>query len=259
MTANPPRPDFSSLADAYTRYRTGYSDDLFDTIAEHARRRAPGALRALDIGTGTGLSARGMLDRGFAVTGVDIAPRMLDEARRTLGDRAAFYKADAECLPFADAAFDLVLCGQAFHWFASDPALAEIARVLKSGSIMALFWKHELLDDPFEVCAVDLLREISGRDEPANVSRAQTGRFDEFWSAKRAFFEHEEWRLPIDLRFTVDSFVGFHSSREIARFHLGPRRDEFLARLTERIGALAGPSGAFAVRAMQYAYLARRR
>jgi hypothetical protein len=131
--------------------------------------------------------------------------------------------------------------------------------VLDRGGTMALFWKHELLDDPFEKCAVECLRDLSDKDEPVNVSRAQTGRFDDFWAAKRAFFAHEEWRLPIRLPFSVESFVGFHSSREIARFHLGAKRDAFLANLRERISALAGPTGKFAVNGMQYVYLARRR
>jgi SAM-dependent methyltransferase len=257
--SRPKKPDFSTLASAYARYRSSYGDDLFDLVAEHARRHAHSALRALDLGCGTGLSTRGFLDRGFAVTGVDVAVPMLDEARAALGDRASFYEASAERLPFADAAFGLVVCGQAFHWFVPQPAFAEIARVLERGGLMALFWKHELKDDPFERCAFDCLRELSEKDEPANISRAQTGRFDDFWAAKRAFFEHEEWRLPIRLPFTVDSFVGFHSSREIARFHLGTKRDLFLANLRERIGALAGPTGKFTVDGMQYVYVSRRR
>jgi SAM-dependent methyltransferase len=259
LTASQPTPDFASLASAYARYRTSYGDDLFDLVAERARRHVRSPLRALDLGCGTGLSTRGFLDRGFAVTGVDVAAPMLDEARAALGDRASFYEASAERLPFADSAFGLVVCGQAFHWFAPLPAFAEIARVLDRGGTMALFWKHELLDDPFEKCAVECLRELSDKDEPVNVSRAQTGRFDDFWAAKRAFFEHEEWRLPIRLPFSVESFVGFHSSREIARFHLGAKRDAFLANLRERITALAGPTGTFAVNGMQYVYVSRRR
>jgi len=102
------------------------------------------------------------------------------------------------------------------------------------------------------------LREISGRDEPTNVSRVQTDQFAEFWAERSAFAGHEEWRLPLSLTFTVDSFVGYHSSREIARFHLGDRRAEFLSRLRNKVAELAH-GDAFAVNAMQYLYLARRR
>jgi SAM-dependent methyltransferase len=239
---------------------------LFDTIALFARAPVPGGtgerpvlrLRALDLACGTGLSTAGLVERGYSVTGVDIASEMLARARQRFARDCAFYVARAEALPFADSAFGLVACGQAFHWFDAAQSFGEIARVLRGGGTVALFWKHALNDDPFEALAAALLREISGRDEPHNVSRAHGGRFDEFWGERRAFCDHEEWRLPIELSFTVDSFVGYHSSREIARFHLGDRRTEFLTRLRNDVAGLAA-GGAFAVKAAQYLYLARRR
>jgi SAM-dependent methyltransferase len=269
------RSDFSSLASVYATYRTSYGDDLFDTIASYAGvvptftvgndivptftvGHEPLRYRALDLACGTGLSTSGLIARGYAVTGVDIAPTMLEYARQSVTGDCAFYEGRAEALPFADGAFELVTCAQAFHWFDADLSFGEIARVLRRGGALALFWKHESTDDPFGACAARLLREISGRDEPFNVSRAQTDRFDEFWKEQRTFRDHEEWRLPLELKFTVDSFVGYHSSREIARFHLGGRRAEFLARLQNDIAELA-PGGAFVVKAMQYLFLARRR
>jgi len=264
------RSDFSSLAAEYATYRTSYGSDLFDTIASFAHMvpnfvvptfmvgNKARRYRALDLACGTGLSTAGLIARGYAVTGVDIAPAMLAHARQRVAGDSAFYEARAESLPFADDAFELVTCAQAFHWFDPAAAFGEIARVLRRGGALALFWKHESAGDPFQACAAGLVREISGRDEPFNVSRTQTDRFDEFWSEHRAFRDHELWRLPLELSFTVDSFVGYHSSREIARFHLGDRRAEFLTRLHNSVAELA-PGGAFVVKAMQYLYLARRR
>ena len=265
--------DFSSLAREYATYRTSYGDDLFDTIASFASSevvvptsrvlgRASLAhdqhhLRALDLACGTGLVTAGLIARGYAATGLDIATEMLDVARKAIVTDCAFYEGRAESLPFADRAFELVTCGQAFHWFDPEQSFGEIARVLRPGGAMALFWKHALPDDPFERCAAALLRELSGRDEPFNVSRAYTGHFDEFWKERAAFRDHEEWRLPLELPFTVDSFVGYHSSREIARFHLGGRRAEFLDRLKKAVEVMA-PKGEFVVGAMQYLYLARK-
>ena len=265
-TAGGFRSDFSSLADEYAVYRTSYGDDLFNTIADFSRAATPNSpgtaqprrLRALDVACGTGLSTAGLIARGYAVTGVDVASEMIAHARQNIAGDVALYEAHAESLPFADGAFELVTCGQAFHWFDAGRAFAEIARVLHRRGAVALFWKHALADDRFEACAAALLQEISGRDEPFNLARSHSGRFEEFWTERRAFFDHEEWRLPLELSFTVDSFVGYHSSREIARFHLGARRAEFLTRLRNKIGEMTA-GGAFAVRAMQYLYLARKR
>jgi SAM-dependent methyltransferase len=218
----------------------------------------PVHLRALDLACGTGLSTSGLLARGKSVTGVDVAPEMLDEARKKVIGDCAFYEGRAESLPFGDCAFELVTCAQAFHWFDAVQSFGEIARVLRRGGTLALFWKHGLPDDPFEACAARLLQEISGRDEPFSVSRAKTDQFDEFWNERSAFCDHEEWRLPIDLLFTVESYVGYHSSRDDARFHLGDRRPEFLNRLRKAVAGMA-PNGDFVVRAMQYLYLARKK
>ena len=92
-----------------------------------------GVTAVLDVATGTGLVPRALRDRGYrgAVTGVDLAPRMIDEARRHLPD-AELLVADATRLPLDDDAFDLVTCVTGLQLFPHpDRAIAEWARVLR--------------------------------------------------------------------------------------------------------------------------------
>ncbi|MGO4300833.1 class I SAM-dependent methyltransferase [Leifsonia sp. RAF41] len=87
----------------------------------------------LDVATGTGLVLRAFRDHGFAgaLTGVDLSPRMIDEARRHLPG-AELIVADATRLAFADASFDLVTCVTGLQLFPHpDAAIAEWARVLR--------------------------------------------------------------------------------------------------------------------------------
>lgn len=95
--------------------------------------RVQSATAALDLGTGTGKAAR-VIARRFpeaTVVGVDLSPRMLDEARRllpvALASRVRFQVADASALPFADASFDLVVLMNMIPFF------PELARVLEPG------------------------------------------------------------------------------------------------------------------------------
>ena len=70
------------------------------------------ALDALNVGCGTGFLSLELAARGHRVTGVDLAPSMLDLARRKAaaqGVTARFEEADAENLPFAPGGFDLVI------------------------------------------------------------------------------------------------------------------------------------------------------
>ena len=121
----------------------GISFGLSDTISHtvQALWPRPGE-RILDIGTGTGWAARLAAWRGATVTGVDIAPGML-EAAGTLSSgfdpQPVFQQAAAEALPFADGSFDGVISTYGVI-FSSAPkkAAAEMARVLRPGGRLAL-------------------------------------------------------------------------------------------------------------------------
>jgi len=103
----------------------------------------PGAPRVLDLGCGSGavLAAAAAARPGARVYGLDLAARMLLEARRALGDTAAsrLLRADALALPFPSAAFDAVT-GHSFLYLLSDRAgvLAEAWRVLRPGGRLLL-------------------------------------------------------------------------------------------------------------------------
>lgn len=93
----------------------------------------------LDLGAGTGKLTRVLADRYARV----IAVEPLDELRAVLEDRvpeADVRTGAAEAIPLEDASVDAVFAGQAFHWFANDAAVGEIARVLRPGGVLALLW-----------------------------------------------------------------------------------------------------------------------
>jgi SAM-dependent methyltransferase len=91
----------------------------------------------LDVACGTGNSAIPAARRGARVTGVDIAPNLLEQARaraRAAGVDVRFEEGDAEELPFPDASFDLVISifGAMFAP-RPDRVAAELKRVCRPG------------------------------------------------------------------------------------------------------------------------------
>lgn len=104
----------------------------------------PGRIgRLLDIGCGTGGLLERVASRIEEGLGVDASREMLALARTRLTERGlshvAVRQADMYRLPLADSAFDAVTLQMVLH-YAEDPAaaLAEAARVLKPGGVMAI-------------------------------------------------------------------------------------------------------------------------
>jgi ubiquinone/menaquinone biosynthesis C-methylase UbiE len=88
--------------------------------------------RALDVGTGTGAVARLLSERwpSAEVTGIDVSPGMIAEARRLGSER--YDVGDASALPYDDASFDLVTLNNMIPFF------DELARVTAPGGYVAI-------------------------------------------------------------------------------------------------------------------------
>jgi ubiquinone/menaquinone biosynthesis C-methylase UbiE len=130
---------FSKVAPAYERGRPDYPAATAAWIAE-ATGLGPGRV-VVDLAAGTGKLTRQLVGSGARVIAVEPLAEMLDQLVRLLPDvEAVIGTAEATGLPAAQAA--VVTVGQAFHWFATTEALAEIARVLEPTGYLALVWNQ---------------------------------------------------------------------------------------------------------------------
>jgi SAM-dependent methyltransferase len=103
---------------------------------------ASAGTRWLDVGCGTGELAFMAAATGAEVTGCDIAPNLVETARRQAterGHRIAFEVGDAEALPFGDAGFDVVTSSIGAIFAPHHEAVAmELARVCKPGGKLGM-------------------------------------------------------------------------------------------------------------------------
>jgi SAM-dependent methyltransferase len=125
----------------------------------------------LDVGTGTGAAARLAGERypEADVVGVDVAERMVDQAKRlTDSPRVTYKTADAERLPFDDASFDLVTLNNMIPFF------GELARVVSpNGHLVVAFTGGS--GTPIYVPPERLRREL-GRRGFAEFAEVSAGR-----------------------------------------------------------------------------------
>jgi SAM-dependent methyltransferase len=140
-----PRERFTGTADNYEKYRPSYPPELIDWIVATSGVE-PGA-RIADLGCGTGISTRLFASRGFDVVGIDPNPEMLLRAERAGG--ASYRKGEASATGLEDRSVDLIVGGQAFHWFDLDQVFREFRRILKPGRWCAAFWNIRSRSSPF--------------------------------------------------------------------------------------------------------------
>jgi SAM-dependent methyltransferase len=120
---------FEALVDDYDAARPHYPPALYDAL--------PPLGDCLELGAGTGIASVGLQPRSLVVT--DLGPRML--ARGLSKHSWPGVVCRAEALPFAGGSFDSVCGAQMWHW-TSPPAAEEVARVLRPGGRLLLWWNE---------------------------------------------------------------------------------------------------------------------
>ena len=147
-----------------------------------------GGKAVLDLGCAGGFMAEAMAERGATVTGIDPAAEAIEAARRHARERGLPIRYDVgvgEALPYADAAFDAVVCVDVLEHVADlDRVLSETARVLRPGGLFLYdtLNRNALSRLATVTMAEDVLRLLPrGTHDPAlfirpgELSRAMTG------------------------------------------------------------------------------------
>lgn len=126
------RDQFAKQASAYARLVRSRTDPSFTRLIEALRLTDTD--QVLDVGCGTGLLSLSLAEIAKQVTGIDLTPEMLEQARALqaeLGiDNVHWQLGDVLPLPFADGAFSIAVTKATFHHL-TDPAavLAQMIRV----------------------------------------------------------------------------------------------------------------------------------
>lgn len=205
-------------------------EGMYKRFERVLRERIPAGAQVLDAGCGRGRVFRYSLDSSARIVGIDITEELRGNPNI---DRPA--RGDIGALPFRDGSFDAVLASHVMeHLPQPEQAVAEVARVLKSGGIVLLLTPNRfhyvpllagLLPQRLHV-AFNRRRGVQERDVFPTVYRANTaGRLRRLLEGAGLTVER------LDRFETEPEYLAFHP----AAYALGVGYE----RLVNRFGVLA--------------------
>jgi ubiquinone/menaquinone biosynthesis C-methylase UbiE len=204
MEINESTKRFSDRVADYVNYRPSYPLEVVDTLISECGLNSQSTIA--DIGSGTGIFSRLLLDKNFHVAGVEPNEGMRGAAEQQLSSYAKFASSGGQsertCL--ADHSIDLVTAAQAFHWFKRDETRQEFVRVLKLGGQVALIWNQRKLEQSFQKEYDAMLREFATDYNSVNHMNIAYEAIADFFSPNKVLtFEFENTQV-----FDLAGFLG---------------------------------------------------
>jgi SAM-dependent methyltransferase len=190
---------FARGAGAYERGRPSYPPEAVSWLAGQLRL-GPGA-RVLDLAAGTGKLTRLLVATGASLIAVEPVAEMRS-ALAQLAPGVDVRAGTAEAIPLPDASVDAVAIAQAFHWFASDQALAEIARVLTPAGRLGLVWNRRDLREPLQAAISEIIEPHRG-----STPSFLTGNWREAFQHTRLFLPTAEHQVRYEQALTIDQLI----------------------------------------------------
>ncbi|MEO5576999.1 MAG: class I SAM-dependent methyltransferase, partial [Gaiellaceae bacterium] len=126
---------FGRAAEEYEQGRPGYAEAALDAVGLAADAVV------LDLAAGTGKLTRQLVRRFARVLAVEPLGGMRAVLDRVVPEAEALSGTATE-IPLEDASLDAVFVGEAFHWFATEATLRELARVLRPGGTLAILFNQ---------------------------------------------------------------------------------------------------------------------
>lgn len=131
---------FTSKANIFDRFRWDYASEAIEFILNRSTVDISSSMA--DIGSGTGILTRHFLNEVGIVYALEPNQAMRRVAEERQGDNPSFrsMSTSAEYTTLLADSLDLIVIGQALHWFDPEQTAAEFVRVLKSDGWLAVIW-----------------------------------------------------------------------------------------------------------------------
>ncbi len=137
-----PKARFSNRVENYLKYRPGYPDEIIAYLGKNTTLHKNCVIA--DIGSGTGKLSELFIRHGYQVHAVEPNSKMRHAAEKFFKNNKKYISLNgsAEAIPLADNSVDMIVVGQAFHWFETESAVKEFRRILNKNGFIILIWNN---------------------------------------------------------------------------------------------------------------------
>jgi SAM-dependent methyltransferase len=221
---------FSNRVANYVKYRPDYPREIIGFLEKRCGLTAETLIA--DIGYGTGISSAMFLENCNRVIGVEPNDAMRAAAVEYLADFPAFtpVKGTAEATTLPESSVDMIVTGQAFHWFDLEKTKTEFKRILRPGGFIVLMWNERQLDTtPFLIGYEELLIKYS-----TDYAVVRHDRFDE--KVLETFFDSGVSKAVFD-NVQIQDLEGI-KGRMLSSSYMPTEQDEVFPAMVEDLGPL---------------------
>ena len=202
---------FNNMENEYSKYRPDYSPKAVEYILNKCKISNDFAIA--DIGAGTGKLSLPFLKKGFRLYCVEPNTDMYNKCVENLKKYDNFRPVlcSAENISLADNSVDLIVIGQAFHWFDLDLFKTECKRILKNDGYVAILYNN----GDYTKKVINEIHELSKKYCPdyKGASGGLSNKEDVF---KNFYSAYERVVFNNDYVLDLDQFIGLNFSASYA-------------------------------------------
>ncbi len=244
---------FTGKAETYAKYRPTYPQAYIDYLFKTVKLDRESVIA--EIGSGTGILLKQLLDRHPCVIGVEPNDDMRGVAERNLAGYTGFisHVGTAENTLLENRSVDLIVAAQAFHWFDPEQFRTECQRILKPDSPVNLVWNtrdnhSELVIQNAGICKL-YCPDFHGFSGGKDYQNPEV--FEHFFRDGK----YELMTFDNPQSFDLDGFIGRNLSASYAPLPGSQSREKFVAALTELFHSLKGDDGKVVMACYTRSYL----
>ena len=191
---------FSDRVENYVRYRPHYPKEIISFLNTECGFNKSKIVA--DIGSGPGISSEHFIENGNTVYAVEPNDDMRLAAEEIFAVSKNFIsiRGTAEATTLDPGSIDIIISGQAFHWFDKDKCRIEFKRILKKDGYAVLMWNDKTASNDFMKAYYDLIKRYGTDYEKINHANVNDEIIGIFYSPAAFRKKHFLHKHPLDYK-----------------------------------------------------------